>query len=293
MKTFGYVAMCTLVMAGMLSGCATPQRIGAKQLDEKEASDLAALGTSNFGIRWEGRLSGGGERGVVAVTDGVTTLTTRTGNRIFVIHNRKEFPPSEQMGFKGSDDELKRIGVTFLRASGAREDEVADMQVLQQFTQSGEVVPATKVVRLQEPQRSHRTLVISRRVAGVDVVSSRVVLYVDGSGRIAFMELAWPDLNREVVDRALRYKALIDGRYAPPPMEGADVEAVQPVILHSPAVGFYNDATAAIRVIYRPNSRQVGQKPVRYVDERGDDVTLPRDVDRVREEPLKRAEARK
>lgn len=293
MKTFVDGAVCTLVLACVLSGCATPQRSGVRQLDNKEVSDLAAVGTGNFGIRWDGRLVGAGERGVVAVTDGVTTLTTRTGNRIFVVHNRKEFPPSEQAGFKGSDDQFKSIGVTFLRASGAREDEIANVQVLQQFTQIGEAVPGSTAVRVQEPQRSHRTLLVSRRVAGVDVVSSRMMLYIDSSGRIAFMELAWPDISREVVDRALRYKALTDGRYVPPPMEGADVEAVQPVILHSPAVGFYNDASAAIRVIYRPNSRQVGQKPVRYLDERGEDVPLPRDVDRPREEPLKRADARK
>jgi hypothetical protein len=59
-------------------------------------------------------------------------------------------------------------------------------------------------------------------------------------------------------------------------------------VLHSPAVGFYDDQTAAIRVIYRPTAKQVGQKAVRYVDERGEDVKLPRDVDRPREEPVKR-----
>jgi len=76
-------------------------------------------------------------------------------------------------------------------------------------------------------------------------------------------------------------------------MEGARVEAVQPVILHSPAVGFYDDATAALRVIYMPDERQVGQKAVRYVDERGIDVTLPRDVDPPREAPVQRGAARR
>ena len=45
---------------------------------------------------WVRALVGAGERGVMAVTDGVTTLTTRAGSRTFIIHNRKEFPPSER-----------------------------------------------------------------------------------------------------------------------------------------------------------------------------------------------------
>ncbi|HJV97214.1 MAG TPA: hypothetical protein VJ608_14305, partial [Albitalea sp.] len=141
--------------------------------------------------------------------------------------------------------------------------------------------------------KSHRTLMITRRIADVDVVSSRLMLNVDGAGRVAFMELAWPDISREVLDRAERYRKMVESQYVAPRLEGAEVESVQPVVLHSPAVGFYNDATAAIRVIYRPTARQVGQKAVRYVDERGEDVTLPRDVDRLREEPIKREEGKR
>jgi hypothetical protein len=86
---------------------------------------------------------------------------------------------------------------------------------------------------------------------------------------------------------------LAENKEVAPRLEGASVESVEAVVLHSPAVAFYNDATAAIRVIYRPNAKQVGQKAVRYIDERGEEVILPRDVDRLREEPLKRAEERK
>lgn len=289
MKTLSYAGLSAVAMACVLSACVSVQ----KQLDDKRANELAALGASNFGIKWEGRLVGADERGVTAVTDGVTTLTTRAGARIFIIHNREEIPPSEQTAFNGSDAELKSVGMKFLQAAGAKEDEVADVQVLQQFTQSGEIQPGGKEVKVLPPQKSHRTLMISRRVAGVDVVSSRLMLNVDSAGRAAFMELAWPDISREVLDLAVRYKKLTESQYVAPQLEGADVETVQAVVLHSPAVGFYNDETAAIRVIYRPNAKQVGQKPVRYVDERGEDVKLPRDVDRPREEPVKRAEGRK
>jgi hypothetical protein len=136
-------------------------------------------------------------------------------------------------------------------------------------------------------------LLIGRRIEGVDVVSSRLMLNVDSSGRAAFMELAWPDISREVLDRAVRYRKLSESEYVARRLDGAEVESVQAVVLHSPAVGFYNDATAAIRVIYRPNANQSGQKAVRHIGERGEDVKLPRDVDRPREEAVKRTELRK
>jgi hypothetical protein len=282
----------TLVAVGALSSCVSAQR-DPRQLNETTANDLATQGTSQFGIQWEGRAVGASERGVVAVTDGVTTFTTRAGARVFVIHNRKAFPPGEAMTFAGSDDDLKNIGMKLLRGSGAREDEVADAQVLQQFTQVGQAGSSGQAVNVTPPQRSHRTLLVSRRLQGVDVVSSRLLLNVDRSGRPAFMELAWPDIGADVLERALRYKAFAASTFVAPRLEGADVESVQPVILHSPAIGFYNDATAAIRVIYRPTAAQVGQKPVRYLDDRGVDVPLPRDIDRVREDPVKRADTKK
>lgn len=290
MKVFNYAGLSALVMAVVLSGCTTIREKDTRQLDEKQVAELATLGARDFGIKWEGPMVGAGEHGVMAVTDGVTTLTTRAGARIFIVHNRKQFPPSDQMAYEGTDDEFKAIGTKLLRAAGANKDEIADVNVLQQFTQSGETLPGGKVGKVLPPRRSHRTLMISRRVAGVDVESSHLLLNLDRAGHVAFMELAWPDISREVLDRVVRFRELIDNKFAAPLLDGAEVESVQPVVLHTPAVGFHNDMTAAIRVIYRSNAKQVGQKAVRYVDEQGKDVDMPRVVDRLREEPVNRVE---
>jgi hypothetical protein len=277
------IAFVAALAAGVLAGCAT--RPGGRP-DDEQAARLAAAAAA-FGIVWEGRPVGATDRGVTALTDGTTTLTTRKGSRIFVLHDRKAYPPSDAAAFAGSDDDLRRIGRKLLAAAGADEKEIAEERILQQFTQLGESSPDRKQVRVLPPQPSHRTLLVTRQVQGVEVISSRMLLNVDRSGRAVFMELAWPDLAPEVVERALRLRTLRDAANLVPRMEGARVEAVQPVILHSPALGFYDDATAALRVIYQPDARQVGQKAVRFIDERGVDVTLPRDVDRPREEPAR------
>ena len=288
MKALNYAGLSTLVMVFVLAGCTTTRERDPRQLDEKQVSTLAALGAKNYGITWEGHLVGANEHGVMAVTDGVTTLTTRVGVRVFIIHNRKLFPPNEKMAYEGSDADLKAFGMKLLQASGVNKDEIADVKVLQQYTQSGVTLPDGKEVKVLPPERSHRTLMVSRRIANVDVESSRLMLNLDHAGHVAFMELAWPDISREVLDRAMRFRELTVNKFAAPQLDGAEVESVQPVVLHTPAVGFHNDSTAAIRVIYRSNAKQVGQKAVRYVDELGRDVDLPRAVDLLREEPVKR-----
>lgn len=288
MKTTTTLMISTAVAVGLLAGCTPKPKPDPRQLDEKQVQELADLGTQQFEIQWAGPLNGAGEHGVAAVTDGVTTLTTHSGFRVFIVHNRKEYPPTEGNGFQGTDEELRNIGLKFLKASGARADEFGDVQVLQQFTQLAEQSSDGKSVRLEAPLKSYRTLLVSRRVAGVEAPSSHLLLNVNAAGRIAFMELNWPDISPDVAERAARLRKVVEAGYAAPPLEGAEVESAQPVMLNSPAVGFYNDSTAAIRVIYRTNAKQVGQKAVRYIDQQGADVTMPRDLDHPREEAVTR-----
>jgi len=288
MNTSVKLAVSVIVAASTLAGCAPKPKPDPRLLTEAQVRELADVGAKQFGIQWASPLNGAGEKGVAAVTDGVTTLTTHTGYRVFILHDRKEYPPTEDNAFKGSDEELKNIGLKFLKASGVQEAEIADVQILQQFTQLAEKSADGKSVRLDAPQKSYRALLVSRRVDGVDAPSSRLLLNVNAAGRIAFMELNWPDVSREVRDRAALLRKVVDSGYAAPRIEGAEIESAQPVLLNSPAVGFYNDSTAAIRVIYGTNNKQVGQKAVRYIDERGVDITMPRDVDRPREEAVTR-----
>ena len=287
MKNFAFAVLSAVLAVGILPGCASVRQ-DPRQLDEKQVKELAEVGTNKFGILWNGHLAGAQDHAVMAVTDGVTTLTTRVGSRTFIVHNRNDFPPSGSDEFKGSDEELKNLGIRYLMAAGANAAEIADARILQQVTQVGEKLAGTDKVHVQEPQKSYRTLLIQRRVEGIDVVSSRLVLNANSAGRIAFMELSWPDINSDVVKHVDRLREIVGRGYFAPPLQGAEVETVQPVLLHSPAVGFYNDTTAAIRVIYRPIAKQVGKKAVRYINERGEDVALPRDVIPSREESVNR-----
>jgi hypothetical protein len=278
---------CSMIATGALA-----QAISGERLSADTVRSLGDTGAKAFCIQWQKDLVGASHKGVQAVTDGVTTLTVRPASRTYIVNNRKLTATPDALQFGGSDDALKDIGLRALASIGADKGEIAGVRVLQQMTQAGYRDRAGKVA-LQPEKRSARTLLIERQVDGVPVVSSRAMFNVDRAGRIAFMEICWPALARDVVDRAHRLHEIAGSGYKAPPMAGASVESVSAVILHSPAVSFHDDATAAIRVVYRPDKESIGKRAVRYLDENGRDVTLPRQIDLLREEPVTRPAAAK
>jgi len=255
----------------------------AEQLSKDDTAKLKETGTKAFGIQWTGAVHGANERGVLALTDGTITLTQR-GTRTFIVNNRKASAAGDAKAFSGTDDALKKRGMRFLEAAGASSKEVLEAKVLQQMTAAA----YGREGKPQAPKKGRRTLLVTRQVDGILVTSSRLVLDLDTSGRIAFMELCWPDLSPETLEMARRLQQSSKGEFKPPAMESASVESVQPVVLHSPAVAFFDDQVAALQVIYRPDREEVGKKPVRYLDAAGKDVPLPRQMEPLREEPVKR-----
>ncbi len=268
----------------------------AEPLSERATARLREMGTKVFGIHWARTVHGAQERGVIVVTDGTTTLTQR-GARTFIIHEKKAIAAGvrekkaiaagDEKAFAGSDDELKRRGIRILEAIGAKSSDVLETRVLQQMTQAVYQEPGREA-KPEPARKGRRTLLVTRQVDGIRVPSSRLLLDLGANGRIVFMELTWPEISKETVETARRLQEVSKREYQAPPMEAATVESVQPVVLHSPAVGFFDDQVAALQVIYKPDRAELGKKPVRYVDAEGRDVKLPRQMEPLKEEPVQR-----
>jgi hypothetical protein len=60
--------------------------------------------------------------------------------------------------------------------------------------------------------------------------------------------------------------------------DAAERGQLHPGVIHSPAIGFFMDVTAAIRAVYRGDDPGVGRKPTLYLDRHGQRVALPRDI---------------
>lgn len=279
--------ICSLV--GTLVTCLAAGAIAAEPLNDEQVGELQALGSKGLGIRWVGRVYGGSERGVAAVTDGVTTLTVRKEFRTLIVHNTRATRGRDQIGFRGSADVFKRTGLKALAAVGVERGEIGRTRVLQQYSQTAYMGAGGGKIRRGPAQKGRRTLLVTRQVDKVPVISSRMTLNLDRDGRTAFMELVWPQITPEVREEVRGLQAALASGYKPPPLEGARVESSDVVILHSPAVSFDTDMVAAVRVIYRPQDARVGKKPVRYLDAQGRDVPLPRQLDLPAEEKVQRS----
>ena len=276
------------VGAGLIAVAASHSVLAAEALPQDETRRLQALGEKAFGIRWRGRVVGVSERGVVAITDRATTLTARPGFLGYLVHANADAKVKAAKPFNGTDGALRDRGVKMLAVAGIERDEIADVRVLQQYTQSGQHDDATGRMRMDEPRKDRRTLLVTRKVADIPVISSRLRLDLDSGGHVAQLELGWPAIPPHVIEEAKRFHEIARKDFKAPPMEGASVESVEAVILHSPVASFHDDVAAAIRVIYRPERPGVGKKAVRYVDAEGRDVKLPREADLLDEERVQR-----
>ena len=262
--------------------------IAAEPLSAEETRRLQDLGAKAFSIRWRGRVVGVSERGVRAITDRETTLTARPDFLGYIVHSKSAVEGKGAKHYTGPEGAFRDRGLEMLAIAGADRSEISEARILQQYTQAGQHDPRTGRTSVGEPKKDRRTLLVTRKVAEVPVISSHLRLDLDGAGAIALMELSWPAIPPQVIEEARRFREAATRDFKAPPMEGAVVESAEAVILHSPVASFHEDVVAAIRVIYRPEKQGVGKKAVRYVDAQGRDVTLPRETDPLPEERLQR-----
>jgi hypothetical protein len=168
-----------------------------------------------------------------------------------------------------------------LKESGVPKEEIADVRVLSEFGQIAERVSAEKF-RLEEPQLLRKVARARRAMQEIPVWSSYAIAGLTRAGRVGHLEVHWPHISPSVLEEALLLTRVVESGFNPPAQAGARVERVEAGIIHSPAIGFFLDAVAAIRVVYRANTPTVGRKPTLYLDRHGKPVVSPRHIDLAR-----------
>jgi hypothetical protein len=260
----------------------------AEPLDAERTRELQSFATNALGVLWEGKVQGVAERGVVAITDGGSTLTVREPAGVIILHNQRAMEKADPIGFRGSDERLKRHGAKLLDAARIDRQEVAEMKILQHFTQIGYKDPQAKSAVVQPAEKANRALLITRQIDTIPVYSSRLLLNLDRDEKIVLMELAWPPVSDKIRDEARHMRDRVARGFDAPKIEGATVESIEAGIIHSPAVAFYNDMSAVIRVVYKSEDPTIGKKAVRYLDLNRREVAMPRQIDPLKEEAVVR-----
>ena len=121
-----------------------------------------------------------------------------------------------------------------------------------------------------------RFALLTRAIDGIPVWQSSVTLALTRDGTPGYLHLHWPEIPDRVLDAARKLQSAEGSGWTPPKIDYAEPESWRAGVLHSPAISLVLERVAAIKVVYRPITDEIGKKPVRFVDLDGLDVPLPR-----------------
>jgi hypothetical protein len=174
-----------------------------------------------------------------------------------------------------------------LRAAKVSVKEIGSIDVYAEMGQAAELAAGNEI-HLREPTLMRKLARARRAVDGLPVWSSYATVGLTADGDLGWLELHWPELPEAVVAEGRVLQELAERGVEPPELAGARPERVEGGIIHSPAVGFYMDVTAALRVIYRSDEPTVGRKPTLYLDRHLEPVARPRDIPATDPDPVDR-----
>lgn len=277
--TLQRTVLCAVAVATLIACPRPPEEKPTRALREDVAPAL--------GLEFKTEPTEGAERNFFGIYSEELLLSARTDSRTYFVQNRAWGIAREGGTFEGEDDELLGRCREIAEVLGIPSEEIAAASVAQVMSNTGTVDAATGEIRVGEPQKGERYAQLSRRIDGVPVFSSRVLLALDREGRIGFLELHWPEISDEVMQEARAMHELVERGWKPPEVEAARVEAVEAGIVHSPAVGFVMDIQPVIRVIYEPTDPGVGKKPMLYLNAEGQPAPMPRQFESLEVPPEK------
>jgi hypothetical protein len=201
----------------------------------------------------------------------------RDSNTVFAIDTRYG-----HLGKAGAWTGADRGAITacrrVLRAARIPAGEIRGIGVVSEYGGVAERLSEDEV-RVEKPQLLRKLARASRAVEALPVWSSHVVVGLTANGEVGQLELHWPHLAPEVVKEAQVLRSLVERGFKAPDVAGARIESMEAGIVHSPAIGFFMDVTAAIRVVYAGEDPTVGRKPTLYLDRHANFVARPRDID--------------
>jgi hypothetical protein len=185
----------------------------------------------------------------------------------------------------GPDRALVAACRRVLRAARVPSAEIGSIEVLSEHgtvaeRQSGSEFRVEKPELLRKVGRAHRV------VDGLPIWSSHLIVGLTRDGDVGQLELHWPRLHPEVIKEGKLLQSIVKRGFKAEEVAGARLESIEAGVLHSPAIGFFMDVTAAIRAVYVGKDPTRGRKPVFYLDRHGDRITPPRAI-----QPAKRVDA--
>ena len=249
--------------------------------DDSEAIWHRRLATEVFDLHFDDALPVQAERNVLSLPSSEVCFAQRLDCRTyFVQHQRYEY----DQPFQGADEEQFAFSRERLERLGISREEIADEAILREFGQAAQIDPDTnKVIKLEQVRELGNSLYVTRKVKGLPVWSSHFRMGLTAERNIGFLELHWPIIPDAVLREAQRLDYKVRNGWVAPEVKAAELESVEAGIVHTPAVGYFFDIHAAVRVIYRALDRKIGRKPMYHLDRHGEPVLLRSTAELIRE----------
>jgi hypothetical protein len=256
-------------------------------LDKLEAAAHRDLAAQLCNLRFDEAVPVVAECNTLSIVSPEAYFAQRLDCRTYFAQRQRYGHDRPEGVFHGPDDEQFAYCRELCERLGISHDEIARADVLREFGQAARIDPQSSQVVEMAPQRELRTFMhVERQAIGVPVWSSHLAFGLSAQREIGFLEVHWPDIPGAVVREAQRLTEMVCNGWRAPEQTVAAVESIQAGIVHTPAVGYFFDVHAAVRVIYRSLDPNIGRKPTYHLDRHGVPVRLRSTSALIRELPL-------
>lgn len=249
-----------------------------RQLSGLESPELIAVAARIAGFDLGKRPTFATAANVSGVRTRTHTFSRRRDSLTIFATDARYRDPGKAGAWTGPDRTAISGCRRVLRAARIPAAEISAIDVVSEYGTVAERLSEDEI-RVEERQLLRKLARASRAIDGVPVWSSHVVVGLTAKGDVGQLELHWPHLAPEVVKEANVLASLVERGFKAPEVPDARMESVEAGVIHSPAIGFFLDVTAAIRVVYAGEDPTLGRKPTLYLDRHGEFVAPPRDID--------------
>jgi hypothetical protein len=206
-------------------------------------------------------------------------LTRRTDSRSLFLQDAEYQSQGRAGVFEGRDDELLDRAQRLLEELGIDPAEIDRRSIMTEQVEAASFDRRSGDIVSAGVRDGKRYAYLTRAVDGLPIWQSSLTLGLTRDGAPGYLHLHWPEIPAKYPDLARDYRKAEAGGWTAPKLDYAEPESIRAGVLHSPAISLVLDHAAAIKVVYRPTTSEIGKKPVRYVDVGGADVLLPRHFD--------------
>ncbi len=250
--------------------------IDRREHNHDDTRRLRALGADILGLDLGEIERAGTSANMTGIQSGRYQLTSRTDSRTFFLQD-SEFQAHGGAGvFAGSDDELLDRAKQFLSDLGIDGSEIDQRSVLTEQIEAASFDRESGAISSAGVRDGKRFALLTRAIDGMPVWQSSLTLGLTRDGSPGYLHLHWPEIGGDTLETAQGYQRAESSSWSPPKIEFAEPESWRAGVLHSPAIALVLDQIAAIKVIYRPVTDEIGKLPVRFVDLDGVQVRMPR-----------------